>query len=185
MSEKLSPNIERSEEAEIPRSAEVRDHKESAPIEHKQERQREQIETIKHRAEAEAKSSKETTVDKDAPEVHHHLVTKELKDETLKRSLQRTRKQLPIADKALSKAIHQPAVDLISKIGEKTIARPIGILAGAIVALLGSSYVLYSAKHYGFNYNYWIIFILFVGGYLVGLVIELLIRGFRRLTSRG
>jgi hypothetical protein len=144
---------------------------------------KEELETITHKVEAEAKSGKELKVDKNPEQKQHHIVTKELKDESFKRTMQRTRKQLSKPERTLSKAIHQPVINAVSKVGEKTIARPTGILTGALVALIGSTYVLWTAKHYGYEYNYWIVFALFVGGYLVGLVIETLVYMLRRLRG--
>ena len=181
MSEKLTPSMEGGQKIEVQRTTESLDRNEAKPLERKSEIKSEEINTIKQKIEVEAKSREETTVDKAIPpQTSNHLVGKDLKEESLRRSLQRTRKQLAVGDKVLSKAIHQPVVNLISKVGESTIARPTGILTGSLVALIGSSYVLYMAKHYGFVYNYWIIFILFGGGYVIGLVIELLIFAFKK-----
>lgn len=142
------------------------------------------IEQIKHRAEAEAKSGKEITVEsgKDSQANQHHLVSSSLRQDSLKRTLKKTRKHLTSAERALSKAVHQPVIDAISKVGANTIARPNGILAGSIIALAGSSYLLYSAKRYGFEYNYWVMFLLFAGGYVAGLIVETLFYLLRRST---
>ncbi|HSX53183.1 MAG TPA: hypothetical protein VLF90_02320 [Patescibacteria group bacterium] len=143
----------------------------------------EDVETLRAKAEHEAKSSKETTP-KVTPETdvkQDFMVNKDLKAEAFQRALNRTRKHLSSPERGLSKAIHQPVVDAISGVAEKTIARPTGLLTGAIVALIGSSYVFYSAKHYGWHYNYLIVFILFVGGYVVGLILEIIWFALRHL----
>lgn len=101
------------------------------------------------------------------------VVNKELKELAYARILTRTRKNLPLADKWLSKLTHQPVVDKVSILGEKTIARPLGVLAGSILALVGSGVMLYSAKHYGFRYNFLVFLLLFGGGYALGLLLEL------------
>lgn len=184
MSEQLIPHHERHEHHEAVPNVEAQEHKAEHTAEQPVEHPRHDVEAIKHKVEAEAKTASETKAgNAPAPQSHHHLVTKELRVESLRRSLQRARKHLSPAGRALSKAVHAPAIDAISKAGEKTIARPTGLLTGAIVALAGSSYVLYSAKHYGYNYNYLVIFILFGGGYIVGLIIEVLIYTLRRLFS--
>jgi len=144
------------------------------------------VEEIRQEIKQEAISAKELSPDK-TPENNvkeSFLANKELKTEALRRSLRHTRKHLPAPDRALSKVIHQPVIDVISKVGGSTIARPSGVLTGSIIALLGSSYLLYSAKHYGFTYNYLVIFILFGGGWALGLVIELLIYGVRKLAKK-
>ncbi len=181
MSEELEPRVERREQVEVSASPEKDRSKPDTVHEKTPEKDTQEIESLSKKAHAEAKSGREVKVDKSSPNrSSHHLATKEIRTETLKRSLGRARKHLSAPDKALSKLIHQPVVDGLSKVGEKTIARPKGILSGAIVALAGSSYLLYSAKHYGFKYNYLIVIILFAGGYVIGLLIELLSLAFRR-----
>lgn len=106
--------------------------------------------------------------------LQHAVVTKDLQDMAYQRILVRTRKKLAVPDRVFSRVIHQPIVNTLSTMGEKTIARPSGVLAGGFCALLGSSVLLYTAKHYGFHYNFLIFALLFVGGFGLGLILELL-----------
>lgn len=186
MSEKLPEQNERAEHFEAKNNVEREPVHHLTSKEKHQEHDKAKIESLKHQAEHEAKSKKEVGVDSTVENKPKDsgLASRNLKTETLKRNLQRARAHLSRPDRALSKAVHQPVIDTISKIGEKTIARPNGILAGSIVALLGSSYVLYTAKHYGFTYNYSVVFILFGGGYVVGLILETIIFIFRRPNRR-
>ncbi len=188
MSEKLSNHSEhheRHEQLPRPESESRHEHRpESVEHQHKVEHQPDHIEKLEREAQERAKSKKETQVDEtENKPTDHHLVSSELKTEALQRGLRRVRKHLSPVDKGLSKIVHAPVVDAVSKVGEKTIARPKGILTGSIVALIGSSWVLYSAKHYGFSYNYWIVLILFVGGYAVGLILELVWFAIRRSSN--
>jgi len=104
------------------------------------------------------------------------FVNQELKAMSFQRVLTRTRKKLSKPERTLSGVIHQPVVDGLSRAGEKTIARPSGLLAGGICALLGSTIMLYMARHYGFRYNLFIFIVLFVGGFFLGLLLELVFR---------
>lgn len=181
-----APRHESKEKLHSLETAQHKHHAEKHEHEHKVEAAKPNLEAIHHKIEKEAKSSKETKVDNIAEKhnaAEHYLVTKGLKQEAFKRNLQRARKQMSTTSRGFSKVIHQPVVDAVSNVAEKTIARPTGILTGAIVALIGSSYLLYTAKHYGFQYNYFVVIILLVGGYLAGLIIELFIYGFRRLRG--
>lgn len=185
MSER-APRHESHEHHHSPENSHHEHRVEKHEHEHKAEEAKPNIEAIHSKIEKEAKSAKETKVDKATEKnnaAEHYLITKGLKQEAFKRNLQRARKQMSTTSRGFSKVIHQPAVDAVSKVAEKTIARPTGILTGAIVALIGSSYLLYTAKHYGFQYNYFVVIILLAGGYLVGLVIELLIYSIRRLRG--
>jgi hypothetical protein len=104
------------------------------------------------------------------------LVNRDLKDTKYKRTLQSIRKDLSAPEKALSKIIHNPVVDALSATAERTIARPSGLLAGSICAFIGSSTFLYIAKHYGYTYNFMLMTLFFIGGFGLGLLIELVSR---------
>lgn len=99
---------------------------------------------------------------------------RELKKLMFDRTLNKVQHRLPTPERVLSKVIHQPAVDKLSDISSKTIARPSGILSGGIFALVGSVLYLYITKHGGYDYNYFLFFICFVAGFVFGLFIELL-----------
>ena len=100
-------------------------------------------------------------------------VNSELKGITLRRELQQIRRKLPAPQRALSRTIHQPVVRVISAAADKTVSRPSGLLGGGMVAFLGTSGYLYLAKQYGFTYNYLVFLVLFIGGFGLGLIIEL------------
>ncbi len=102
-------------------------------------------------------------------------INRELKRITLQRELQSVRRKLPAAQRLLSKVIHQPAIRAVSETAGKTVSRPSGLLGGGLVAFLGTSAYLYLAKHLGFEYEYSVFLVLFVGGFVVGLVLELLV----------
>ena len=102
-------------------------------------------------------------------------INRDLRQITLRRELQHIRRQLPAPQRALSRVVHQPAVRVISEAAGKTISRPSGLLGGGLVALFGTTSYLYLAKHIGFSYNYFVFMALFVGGFIVGLVLELLV----------
>ena len=171
--ERLSSNSEKHEHTEAMRGHETVVNNEKAAEARSAETQKPDVEAISHRAEAEAKSRKEIKVEeKHEKPKSQHLVSNELKSESLKRSLQKARRGLSLPNKMLSKAVHQPVIDVISKVGANTIARPNGILTGALAALGGSSYILYTAKRYGFEYNYSVVFVIFGVGYLFGLLVD-------------
>lgn len=103
-------------------------------------------------------------------------VDQELKAITLRRELNLIRRKLPAPQRALSKVIHQPAVRAVSEGAGRTVSRPSGLLGGGITALLGTSAYLYLANHIGFRYNYGVFLVLFAGGFLLGLIIELAVK---------
>lgn len=103
-----------------------------------------------------------------------------MKVQTYSRSLERVRSKLSPAEKIGSKIIHQPAVDSVSNGLAKTAARPSGILGGGLTALIGSSFLLYMSRHYGFTYNFFTFFALLAIGFVLGITLELALYSLRK-----
>jgi hypothetical protein len=134
---------------------------------------------LQHHAEQAAVSAKEITVgeQESAPGQQYQFGQyKLLRADAYGQVLQRIRKHLNPPEKALSKFTHQPVVDAVSNGLAKTVARPSGILGAGVIALIGSSALIYMARHYGFSYNYFVFFILLAIGFAVGVVAEFLVR---------
>lgn len=182
MSEQLKPSHERSTE-KLDLSAEVEKSLKRAEKE-AQESGGEQLDAgnLKNKVEQQAVSGKEVTVgEKEAAATQEFGVYTTMKSQTYTRTLGRIRSRLSMPDKALSKVMHNKIIEPLSEGLGKTAARPSGLLGGGIVALLGSTVLLYMAKHYGFRYNFFVFFILLAGGFIMGILAELLIRSVARL----
>ena len=140
----------------------------------------EKLEEIRSTIEQKAVSSEELSKEhaEQAPSRPEHTmhVNRELKSMAYKRTLARARRQLPAPSRALSKVIHQPTIEAVSEFAGKTVVRPSGVLAGGIAAFIGSSLFLWIARHYGYEYNFLLFALLFVGGFFIGLLVELLMR---------
>ena len=102
-------------------------------------------------------------------------VSADLKKMGLKRELKNLRKQLKPSDRLVSRVIHQPLVRVVSDVSAKTISRPSGLLGGGFLAFLGSSSYYLFAKHVGIKYNYLIFTMLFIVGFILGLLIEAIV----------
>jgi hypothetical protein len=175
MSER-APQHEQHEKFEA--KAETEPRREAAP-EHQPRHEKElpPVKELAQNAKEEAVVGKDLVGhEKHRPAQSDMYVTKELKQQTWNRSMTRVRKHLSVPSKAFSKVIHQPVVDSVSRISEKTVARPSGFLMGSVFAFLGSSVFLWIARHYGFAYNYLLFFLFFVVGFAVGLIVEALLR---------
>jgi hypothetical protein len=120
---------------------------------------------------------------KDSTQHHHATVSRELRTMTYKRALVRLQKRQNVPDKALSKFIHQGAVDAASETLGKTIARPSGMIGGGLFAFIGTTIFLYTARHYGFRYNFLVFVCLFAGGLFFGLLCEAIILLIRRRNA--
>lgn len=130
------------------------------------------------KAEEEAVSGKELPVGetRQANDTHEFSAYVEIKSQVYKRSLARVQNRLNAPERAMSKVMHHGAVETVSEFAGKTLGRPSAILGGGVAALLGSSLLLYMAKKYGFEYNFFIFFVLLAGGFAVGLLVELLVK---------
>lgn len=141
----------------------------------------EQLESILKSVEQKAVSGKEMSRgDKETPHNHPVLINKQLKDMAFSRALTRARKKLSLPSKAFSKVIHNEVVDKTSEVLGKTVARPAGLLWGSVLAFIGTTALLWITRHYGYEYNYLMLIILFVGGLIIGNVAELLWRMLRK-----
>lgn len=153
------------------------EHKAHEAEKAKRERSNQNIEKIKQMAESEAKKS-EKIVAHETPKTEHDSglgMQQTLKADAFKRVMTHTRRKLSKPARAFSRFTHNNLVDKVSGVSAQTVARPSGILGGSICAFLGSVVVYYFAKHYGFEYNYLFVFVLFIGGYVIGAILELLI----------
>ena len=93
--------------------------------------------------------------------------------ETISKTWTSIRQNLSPSQKTFSKVIHNPVISSVSEFTAKTLARPYAILAGSVVAVIGSAVYLYLTKHYGYQYNYFVPILLFVGGLAAGIAVEL------------
>lgn len=132
-------------------------------------------------AEAHAVSSKEFNPTEvaaqaaDTPGLHQ-----ELKANSYKKTLASIQHQLSAPERVLSKIVHAKAVEPITNAAASTVGRPSGLLGGAIAALLATVYLLYTAKRYGFAYNYTAFLVFFAGGFVLGVVIEMALKPFTK-----
>jgi hypothetical protein len=138
------------------------------------------LQSLEKSAKTEAISGREITVGEREATQDTPGMQRELKQVAYTRGMERIRSNLSAPERAFSKLVHNPAVDAVSNGVGRTLARPSGILAGALAALIGSTLLVYFSRHYGFTYNYLIFVLLYIGGYALGLVIEGCLKLFRR-----
>jgi hypothetical protein len=140
-----------------------------------QETSKDTIEHIKQSIESTAISGKEYSVgEKESKPTNHSFgVTKHLKKDAYKRVIKKTQNNLSKTEKTFSKAIHNPVIEKVSDVSAKTVARPSGILFGSIGAFVASLVIYFISKRSGFEYNYLLFVMVFVGGYFIGLIAEL------------
>lgn len=144
------------------------------------EKVKETLEDIREEAKEEATTTEELVRQEEKAikqsEDTNLFVNDDLKSLKYKRTLQAVRKDLKPTERVLSKVIHNQAVDAVSEVAGKTIARPSGFLVGSIFAFLGSSAFLWISKHYGYEYNFLMFAMFFAAGFILGLLVELALR---------
>lgn len=135
------------------------------------------IAKIREMAKAEAEATSKVKVEQTHDTESDSLVGMQstLKSTAYNRTLAKIQLRLSKPSKSFSKVVHSPIIDNVSNITAQTVARPNGILGGSVMAFVGSCVLLYFSKHYGFRYNYLVAFGLFVVGYLLGSLIEIIV----------
>ena len=145
-----------------------------------------QLESLQSRAESHAISGKELNVGDTNTENNHQEfgISKKLRSDTYSHSLRKIRTQLKAPDRTFSRIVHSRVLETVSNASAKTIARPSAFLGASFGALVGSAVLLYMSKQYGFTYNYSVLIVLFAGGFVLGLIGELLLRLIFRRKSQ-
>lgn len=148
-----------------------------AEHEHIKHNRKEDLEKIRHKAEREATKAEDYKVEQEDKDYKptDSFANKELKTMAYERLLNRARRSLKPSERALSKVMHQPAVEKVSEATAKTVGRPSGILGGGLLAFTGTTAYYYITKHYGYDYNFFVFLALLVGGFVTGWLLELLL----------
>jgi hypothetical protein len=148
----------------------------------------ENLKNIREQIEKEATSSKEKPAEgeqKSEPDATNtYWYSKEYRDLAFKQLMGKVRHHLTPTEKLTSKVMHQPLVERVSEVGAKTVARPSGVLVGSIFSFVASLVTYFFAKQNGYDMTYGIFAVSFVGGFLLGLVIEFSYKAIRNLLSR-
>lgn len=110
-------------------------------------------------------------------------VGSQLKGNAFKQRMREVQRKETPAQRTFSKFIHQPVVESVSNVAEGTVARPSGLLFGGLLSVISSIAVLYICRHYGYEYNFLIGMLFFVGGFVLGILIEGIYRLFKKSPS--
>lgn len=99
-------------------------------------------------------------------------------------TMKRVQRKLPANQRRFSKVIHNPMIETASDVASGTIARPSGLLAGGIMSVIINLLVIIICRYYGYEYNYLLGILGFVGGFLLGVSGELVYRTVRPKKAR-
>ncbi len=182
MPERLDNGPEQLGSVEHKHNAEKQEQRAERPrvdVEQEKHKQEKQAEHARHSAEKEAISGKEH-----APkhaEKKRQSAPKHVKKQNYKLTMNRVEAKLPAYQRAFSRVVRNDAVDAVSNVAAKTVARPSGILGGGIMAFIGMTVTLYFARQVGFTLSGSEFIALTFGGYLLGVLIEVVYKEFRSL----
>lgn len=109
----------------------------------------------------------------------HGVVSKKERQASYNKHMKTLQSELPPAQRAFSKVIHNPVVEKTSEVVGSTVARPNAILAGAIVAFIAVLAVYLTAKHFGYVLSGFET----IGAFIVGWVLGLLYDFFRVMVT--
>ncbi len=187
MSEKIRLSHESKYFADIPKTQETARNTSEHEVKKTVHEHKKNIEKITKTVETSAVTSEElkkkTATEQPAKTSGKYKVSKELRKNSLNQSLKSVRKELNFYQKPLSRIVHNDAVEAISEISEKTIARPSGLLFGGIASFATSLVVLIVCRYYGYEYNYLVGLISFPVGFAAGLILEFITKPLRRRSS--
>lgn len=161
----------------------TQEHNKSERIEHQSAA--EKLKSLEKKVELEAKRAEEITnhqnhKDKTPSHGHSSHHNSEYRSYTGNQAIKRVQKHLKPTERQFSKIIHNQKVEIVSDVAGGTIARPTGLLYGGIFSLLSSLTLYIVAKHYGYEYTFSAGIIFFVGGFALGLLIEILTKMFKK-----
>jgi len=141
-----------------------------------------ELEASRKAVESEAISGKEQIPGDGEKNESQQTTTKAEKTRIYKMTMSRMQNQLSAPSRSFSKFIHAPVVEKTSAVVGSTVARPSGILGAGIAGFIGITVVMYYAKNNGFEISnsYSLVALLFIGGWLLGLFFELILKLIRR-----
>jgi hypothetical protein len=147
------------------------------------ERESKAAEESRRIIEKEARSNNESAKDAKEDNTRPNYITKEDKAHSFNSVMSHARQDLSKPERALSKFMHQPAVEKVSDIAGKTIARPSGAIGAAVFASAGIFIVYLLAKRIGFTLSGSEAPILVAVGFITGLLVEWAYKAIRSLLQ--
>lgn len=96
------------------------------------------------------------------------------RDEAFNETMASARAHMSPSARTFSKVIHQPAVERVSEVAGKTVARPNAVLGGSFTAFVVVLAVFLIARHYGYPLSGAETIVAFAGGWVLGIVFDYL-----------
>lgn len=131
------------------------------------------IEALKEAISVERSSAEKKSKEPSSPAKRRHgVVSKQEKKANYRKTMKRVQADMPPAQRAFSKFIHNPAVEKTSEALGNTVARPNAILSGAMVAFILVLAVYLIAKHFGYVLSGFETIGAFIAGWAIGILYD-------------
>ncbi len=153
------------------------ENKPGEDIEKRQEKARRTIEKSAEQLKPRASAEKGSTKSERRQDDQHF--SKRERRVAFKKEIKRVQSQLPPASRALSKVVHNRAVESISEVLEETVLRPSVLIGGATVGLVGGTIFYIYARLAGFTLSGSEFLISMLAGALIGIVLEIIYKWFK------
>jgi predicted RND superfamily exporter protein len=160
---------------ELAERPELAEHANPEAAEKQVEAARSDVETAAEQSDADKVRQALSDAEKPTAVAAPQYTNRELRSKSLREELKRLQQREKAPTKAFSKLVHQSAVRVVSETTAKSLTRPSGLLGGGIMAFVGTAAYVYFTKHIGLQYNYFVFIALFIGGFLLGLGLELIV----------
>lgn len=146
------------------------------------------IREIRNKIEESSKTSQElsqaNTEEKPKKTEYNDVVAgSQLETQSLKQNLNKIQRKLPSYQRPFSKFVHNKTVEKVSDAAGATIARPSGILFAGIFSFIMSLLVLSVSRYFGYEYNFMIGLASLGGGFIIGLMLEAIMKLFKKLKT--
>lgn len=116
----------------------------------------------------------------DRPASNEELTSLNLSASARRQNLNNLQRDLTKFEKLASKLMHNAVLYNFSEGFSQTLARPVGLLAGGILAFFVSFGTLILCRYFGYEYNYFVGLAGFALGYTAGLLGELFYKNILR-----
>lgn len=130
------------------------------------------VEALKQAISVEAGGAEKKGKEASSTPVRHGVVSKKEKKASYQKHMKTLQAELPPAQRAFSKVIHNPIVEKTSEVVGSTVARPNAILAGAMFAFFAVLAVYLVAKHYGYVLSGFETIGAFIVGWVLGILYD-------------
>jgi cation transport ATPase len=171
-------HINSQEREKLTHEAEKKHHERSNVEEKKQSKDEiyKQIEVALANKEARKKEEQEAQ-HHDRP---HHYITKSVKRGVYKHTMKNVQTHLKPSERRFSKIVHNETVETLSELGASTVARPNAILGGGIAMVFGGLALLLTARYFGFTIPMSSLIALYVVGFVLLLVVDIIAKPFKK-----